>query len=424
MKNKSKPLSKKILFFAITSFLCIVAIIVLFLFSKYNKTKESSISFGYYSFSNFEDITKSIVTDFSRNDINVEYETGILQEDYREWIYSKFLTGDEPDIFLIDSQDLSTLVSKNMLLSLDNLIDSSTTFKTENYYNNLLESCTFDGKVYALPIVVSPQLMCVNISLLENAGISLPEKDWTWGDFHQICRKLTYYNANKNYSQYGSTGYTWLQAAFSNGKQPFTKGGNESNLTDKDFINSVNYTYRLNQLNVDQIATQNDFEKGNVAFIPISTQTYLKYGTYPEKIEKEYDFDVAIITMPAGPNGDNISQEEVIYAGISPRTKNKNNSWGFLEELSTNLNLQKEIFDKRIGLPVVKGVLDQQVNQALLSFILNKGQPINKFQSYNYVLRSVEEGINDAYSSQNNITLSLKELYIKVDKELKSIQIN
>ena len=41
--------------------------------------------------------------------VQIEYESGILKEDYSEWLSAKYLKGEEPDVFMILGEDFNTL---------------------------------------------------------------------------------------------------------------------------------------------------------------------------------------------------------------------------------------------------------------------------------------------------------------------------
>lgn len=50
--------------------------------------------------------------------IKVEYEKGILSDDYSEWLSEQILKGEEPDVYLVLDEDFHTLASLGALKNL------------------------------------------------------------------------------------------------------------------------------------------------------------------------------------------------------------------------------------------------------------------------------------------------------------------
>ncbi len=56
---------------------------------------------------------------------------------------------------------------------------------------NVIDKVTFDGKIYAIPEEWNNVVTHMNTNLLEEAGLSIPEADWTKEEFLEYCEKLT-----------------------------------------------------------------------------------------------------------------------------------------------------------------------------------------------------------------------------------------
>ena len=54
--------------------------------------------------------------------VTVEYISGILKEDYPEWLAEQVLLGKEPDVFMVPSGELDTFASLGVLKELSSLI--------------------------------------------------------------------------------------------------------------------------------------------------------------------------------------------------------------------------------------------------------------------------------------------------------------
>lgn len=118
-------------------------------------------------------IIDEVIDEFEKENPNVtvEYDSGILKDDYSEWISQKALEGDLPDVFMILPQDFSTFSSTGMLKNLNSLIRSDRQFDKGDYYQESYEAGKYGENQYALPYESVPTLMFVNKSLLKKRAL-------------------------------------------------------------------------------------------------------------------------------------------------------------------------------------------------------------------------------------------------------------
>ena len=91
--------------------------------------------------------------------VNVEYESGIIKDDYSQWLSSQYLKGEEPDVFMILSEDFNTLSALGALKDLDYLIQQDTQFNKDDYYESALDTGKYHGDQYALPYESNPTMI-------------------------------------------------------------------------------------------------------------------------------------------------------------------------------------------------------------------------------------------------------------------------
>lgn len=84
--------------------------------------------------------------------IKVEYEKGILSDDYSEWLSEQILKGEEPDVYLVLDEDFHTLASLGALKNLDGVINVDKEFKKEEFYSSVYKAGQYGGSQYALPM--------------------------------------------------------------------------------------------------------------------------------------------------------------------------------------------------------------------------------------------------------------------------------
>lgn len=368
--------------------------------------------------------------------VKVHYYSGILKDDYSEWLSQQLLLGKLPDIFMILSDDFNKFASLGVLKNLDKLMAEDSSFNPDLYFKTCLLSGRYEGVQYALPYETVPTLMFVNKSLLQKEGIDIPDNDWTWDDLFNICKKVTKdLDGDGVLDQFGIYNYSWLDAVRTNGAVLFDEERMKINLLNKNVIEAVKFVQKLYELNRGQNVTQKDFDKGNVAFMPLSFAEYRTYKTYPYKIKKYLNFQWDCITFPAGPNGGNISEVNTLLIGISSKTPHEKLAWEFLKLLTYDEGIQMNIFRYSQGASVLKKVTSSReaelilqedmgenekvINNSLLAQVIQEGSITPKILKYNEAITIANGGIQEIIQYGKTVESSLKILERKINQYLK-----
>lgn len=351
--------------------------------------------------------------------VKIEYSSGILKEDFSEWLSQKILLGKEPDIFMVLPDDFNVFSSTGELKNLDKLIKKDKDFNSNKYYKAAYESGTYHKSQFALPYESVPTLMMVNKTLLDKEGIHVPDNNWTWDDFYNICKTVTK-DTDKDgvIDQFGFYNYTWKDAVYSNGIKLFNDAGTESYFGDARVEQAVNFVKKLNSLNNSYQVTSQVFDNGKVAFRPLSFSEYRTYKPYPWSIRKYSNFEWDCIKLPAGPNGKSVSQLNTLLMGISSRTKHERLSWEFLKLLTYDEETQKNVFKYSEGVSPIKGVIEspkniEEINKSMpsesslnmkfLDNIMESAAVTPKFKKYNAVMVKADNEINKVINEKENL---------------------
>ena len=99
--------------------------------------------------------------------VKVTYTSGILKEDYPEWLAEQILLGKEPDVFMVPAGQLDILASMGVLKDLGRLMEADKEFEKEEYYPAAWQYGNIRNTQYALPYESVPTLMFVNKTLLD-----------------------------------------------------------------------------------------------------------------------------------------------------------------------------------------------------------------------------------------------------------------
>ena len=401
---------------------------------KIHYRQKITLEFGMFTGSNwdvaqansFTIIDKAIAKfEHAHPGVTVHYYSGIRKDDYSEWFSRKLLAGEEPDIFMVLGTDFNQFASMGVMKNLETFIEEDTDFEPEKYFTSAFVSGQYESVQYALPYETVPTLMFVNKTLLTQEGIDMPEENWTWEDFYEICKKVTRDTDGDGVpDQFGSYNYDWMDALCSNGGGVFNKKGTEAALTDSRVVEAVKYVRSINDLYGGEKLTQEDFNGGRVAFMPLTFAEYRTYKTYPYKIRKYANFQWDCVTMPAGEQGGNISQVDSLLMGISANTKEEKLAWEFLKLLTYDEESQMNIFYDSQGASVLKEVTESQqmeqvvqedmeegdtvINGKLLGRVIEGGHVEPQFKKYEQAMSLTDSEINKILEEEKDVDSNLK----------------
>ena len=343
--------------------------------------------------------------------VKVEYVSGIPADDYSEWLAGQILMGTEPDVYFVLPEDFDLLVASGALAQLDERIAADPEFDRAVYYEPCLRSGQWEGKQYALPHESVPTIMFVNKTLLEVNGIPMPDNDWTWEDFYDICAQVT----DVKQRQYGVYDYSWLDAMYANGASLFSEDGRSCYLAGEKVMEAIQFSNRLTDLNEGYNVTARDFDEGRVAFCPLLYSEYRAYQPYPWRVKKYSAFAWDCASMPAGSSGDNISELHTMMLGISPRTRHKDLAWDLCKLLSIDEQVQRKLYTQSHGISPLPAVAEdpellRQIHHdipegsgfspEMIHQIMSNAAVAPKFDAYSQAMIMVEGAIQESASNQ------------------------
>lgn len=392
--------------------------------------KEKVVTIGVFSDSYWEvqngysyQILEDAIAVFEEENpgVKVEYVSGILKEDYPEWLTEQLMLGKAPDVFMVPGESFNNLAEIGVLKDLSGLIKTDADFNEEAFYSAALTYGVYGERQYALPYECAPKLMFVNKTILNREGILLPDENWTWEEFYEICRKVTKdTDGNGTLDQFGVVGYTWEDAFASNGVTLFDEKGTECYFTDERAGEAIEFMEKLEKLSEDYVVTDKDFDLGNVAFQPMLFSEYRAYKPYPLSIKKYSSFEWECIPMPAGPKGSNISSLDTLLIGMSEDTGQEEYAWELMKLLTSDERIQAEIFDYSEGVSVLREVTESDKTLALLiesqgensgfnlgalSSAVENAVVTQRFRNYKEVVEIVDKAVRDIIEGSSNINM-------------------
>lgn len=353
--------------------------------------------------------------------VKVKYVSGILKENYPEWLAEQILLGEAPDLFLIFGENFYDLAEIGALKDLSGLMENDVDFEAERYYFSALNCGRYGDRQYALPYECAPKLMFVNKTILTEEGIALPQENWTWDDFYEICEAVTKdTDGNGTLDRFGVVGYTWSDAFDSNGVQLFDTGGTECCLTGEDVREAILFMEKLEGLYDGYHVGSRDFDLGNVAFQPMLFSEYRAYKSYPLSIKKYSGFEWECIPMPSGMRGANVSKLDTLLLAMNADTAQTEYAWEFMKLLSGDEQIQSEIFTYSEGVSVLKAVTESDetlqlliensgdhsgLNLSVLSSAVENAVVTAGFRDREAAMAEVDKAVRDIMGGSANISM-------------------
>lgn len=351
--------------------------------------------------------------------VKVEYVSGILKENYPEWLAEQMILGRGPDLFFIFGEHFNDLAEIGALKDLSKLAERDEDFVQERFYSSALNCGKYGERQYALPYECAPKLMFVNKTILTREGIALPKEDWTWEDFYEICKAVTKdTDGNGTPDQFGVVGYTWQDAFHSNGVQLFDGKGTECRLTDEGAKEAILFMEKLDGLYDGYHVTSRNFDLGNVVFQPMLFSEYRAYKPYPLSIKKYSGFEWECIPMPSGRRGANIAELDTLLLAMNDNTSQTEYAWEFMKLLSGDERIQSEIFTYSEGVSVIRDVTeadktlqllidssgdDNGLNLSVLSSAVENAVVAPKFRNSKEAVAEVDKAVRDIMEGSSNI---------------------
>lgn len=371
--------------------------------------------------------------------IEVRYTSGIEKKDYSEWCAKRILEGKMPDVFMVLDTDFNQYCSLGILQELNSFMESDPEFQSEEIFRTAMDIVKGTEEIqYALPYEIVPTMLFVNKTLLQQEGIEMPQQDWTWDDFLEICRKVTKdTDGDGRIDQFGTYNYSWQDAMYTSGGSAFDNEKQNVDFSNQYVIESVKFMKELLALNQGENVTQEDFDAGKVAFMPLTFAEYRTYKTYPYKIKKYSNFQWDCTTFPGRTHGENISKVDALLIGINHDSTEKELAWEFLKELVCGYESQLDIFRYSQGVSVLESVArsekaasiiqedmdkeEQVISGELLCDVIEHGTITPKYyqyETYEQMISLANTEITEIFEKNKNIESSMKIFQREIRKYL------
>ncbi len=119
--------------------------------------------------------------------VSIEWRPGM---GYWDKLQTEFAAGTAPDVTINQMNWVIPGAARGMFLDLKPFIERDN-FPLDEYWYPMNLEWEWRGGLYGLLVYAGGQALYVNKTLLAEAGLDLPEPDWTWDDFLMYAQALT-----------------------------------------------------------------------------------------------------------------------------------------------------------------------------------------------------------------------------------------
>jgi multiple sugar transport system substrate-binding protein len=334
-------------------------------------------------------------------------------------IVTQVAGGQAPDIINIAIEGTQLVVSKGLLVALDDLVanDPAGQELIDDVAQPLIDAFRVDGKLWQIPHSWNNMVIFYNTKMFQEAGIEPPPPDWTWDDFLDIAKKLTTGEGDSKVFGFGipffNFGLTpWL---LTNSTYQLSDDWTQSNLNDPKVIESVTFVHDLVHVHgvspaVEGTDNNNLFSSGRLAMSG--------WGHWPIQgflANNFKDFDVQY--WPRHTAGTSVYG--VGGWGISPESPNKEIAWELIKELTSKETIQATA-DAGVAIPARRSVAEGDVflefpsNSKIYYESLNDAKPVASPANFNeletIIMRHYGEIMTDAVTPEEGMMAAHEEL--------------
>jgi len=331
-----------------TVFLILLAVILVFTATCKQKENKAIRVFHWgdtIEMGNVRKIIKDIKTTY---DIDVVQERAPAGNPYMEKLLTQAAGGMAPDIVFVEVGNIQPMISKGLLVDLTPYLEEEKKvkggFSIKDYYPEVVDRFTVDGKIYVIPRDIAP--ICViyyNKNLFNEAGLDYPKDDWDWDDFLEIAKKLTKKDKNGKITQYAflDEWTIWEAWVYSNGGSIVDNVKNPSKITldSKEAIEGVQFRadlcYKYDISPKPSVAALSQGVHGtSTAFmnqqVAMFFTGYWKSGFFRSIRNFEWD----VVMFPKGPKGKRAFPSGGSGYAITTQCKRKEEAWKVLKSFA------------------------------------------------------------------------------------------
>ena len=288
--------------------------------------------------------------------VELEWECVDWGDAFSSQIQGRIASGDVPDLIIGKAQDVIPYAKAGAIevISLEGI---------EKIDDNVLDSITYEGKVYGIPYNASYQGVLYNKTMFEEYGLSVPSTREELADITNTLKRLGETPFATHFQESWNVGNLTMQFLIGDIFQKDIQWGDKFRAGEVQFRDSklLEKTFEQNRfllehsypdaLIIDQYESDKRFAEGEAAMYMTGTWSLQAIEQYADE-GREY----GIFPYPNESGDAKLIKETNMTFMMGRGSKNKDQVEAILEELLSNEKLMQEILDFTQTYPVMEGV--------------------------------------------------------------------
>ena len=302
--------------------------------------------------------------------VEVKIETGT--GDYAEGLYAQAAAGTLADVIFTADIFTAPFVDAGLLLDMEELADGDDEFDLNDVYPSILGLGRVEGTpgLYMIPASLDTVQMYYNKTLWEEAGLELPQPDWTWDDLVNACLQLQDAQGEGFYclgtgAAEGSFDWWayWVPWVRGYGGDVLSEDGKTSTLSTPEALAGLQAYADLWAKH--QVMVPLGTDMGGNCFINQRCAVFFHIpgliSKYREGVGDAFEWDVQL--MPAQPEGQITGMGTFGFA-ITSSTEHPDLAWDYLKYLASAEG-QRILTENRMAMPLLKSMANDPIFDTL-----------------------------------------------------------
>lgn len=268
-------------------------------------------------------------------------------EQYWDKLWTSLAGGSAPDTFWLNMSNFATLSAKGSLLNIQPYLEAEAALQTDwdTNFDALKAAYSYNNEAYSWPRDYDTIAIAINLSLLEEAGLSLPSDadafaGWDWAALHSFAEALTKKEGDRT-TQFGLLAQNTYQEGYFN--WVYSNGGTMLNEDMTQFaMNSpqavealqdyVSYRQAGQAPSAEALQGQDSnamFYTGRLAMSIVGSWNIKPFN------DSITDFEYDLVPIPYAPTGNSICMIHGLGDTIDKAAKNPDASFKWVSYLGS-----------------------------------------------------------------------------------------
>jgi multiple sugar transport system substrate-binding protein len=290
----------------------------------------------------FEDLISKLNAASSEYTIEVQS----IPADYYQKLQAMIAGKQAPDFMWLSQEYVAQYAKLGAIAPLDQEL-AKLDFKKDDYFAGALNVGMYKDEIYALPWISQPYVLYYNQDMFEQAGIELPNENWTWDNFIETGKKLT------KDGRWGGLINNMPLPMFlwSYGGDVFDKDGNIT-LNSADSMKGLEMYQKIAKSGITPERAQADSMGGADMFKTGKVAMFV--GGAGDDFEKTAKFKVGMTLAPKGTN--TVTFSWIGVTAMSKTTKNPDIAAKALQDMTKAIHGWKVVAPTKSGFDAISTI--------------------------------------------------------------------